>query len=340
MISRTRGTYTDNTGKKHHTSRPVIDVEHYFPRNIPTTYRTRWSLARCTVRLSCFVLWGCFIFVTQGILSFFPGRARVHYPRFFWKVTCRILGIDIRVIGENIGRYNSRRSVRNGARPVVYASNHSSWIDILVLGKLLPANFVAKNQVKTWPLIGPLSRVARSIFISRNRQEANSEVNDVIRRLHQGDNIVFFPEGTTSDGNDVLPFFSTIFAITKPVPTRRPKSDKQTSGHSPDSEAGNGKSAAPLTPPPLLVQPVSIVYDRVENLPVGRSRRLSVFSWFGDMDLMPHLVAFGQWRSVRASVYFHPPLDPEAFASRKLLSLKAYDIIRQGHEALRQNRIP
>ena len=86
-----------------------------------------------------------------------------------------------------------------------------------------------------------------------------------------------------------------------------------------------------------LIQPVSIVYDRLAGLPVTRSRR-SVFAWYGDMDLAPHLWQAAQWRGKRVSLQFHPPLDPADFPSRKALSQAAWQVIADGASALRQNR--
>ena len=86
-----------------------------------------------------------------------------------------------------------------------------------------------------------------------------------------------------------------------------------------------------------LVQPVSVVYDRLAGLPVGNARR-AVFAWYGDMDLASHFWQLAQWRSMRASILLHPPLDPADFPTRKALAQAAWDAVAEGAALLRQNR--
>ena len=88
-----------------------------------------------------------------------------------------------------------------------------------------------------------------------------------------------------------------------------------------------------------MIQPFSVVYDRLASLPVGRASR-SVFAWYGDMDLAPHVWSLCQWRGKRVTLLFHEPLDPAHFADRKALSLAAWQAVAGGAGALRQNRLP
>ena len=136
--------------------------------------------------------------------------------------------------------------------------------------------------------------------------------------LAAGDDLILFPEGTSSDGSRVLPFHSSFFAAAKP-------------------NAGSNCDDRALEAVPLI-QPVSIVYDRLGGLPVCRATR-PVFSWYGDMDLASHFSKLARWRGMRATVLLHPVLDPVEFASRKELSLAAWTAIAEGAAAIRQNRI-
>lgn len=92
------------------------------------------------------------------------------------------------------------------------ACNHLGYVDILVIGSVCPAVFVAKSDVKLWPIFGWLSRNAGTIFVSR---DTPSEVPDQLRKiekpLREGIPVVLFPEGTSSDGSSVLPFRSSLF---------------------------------------------------------------------------------------------------------------------------------
>ena len=88
---------------------------------------------------------------------------------------------------------------------------------------------------------------------------------------------------------------------------------------------------------PPLIQPVSVVYDRLGGLPTGRASR-PVFAWYGDMDLASHFWRFAQHRGLRVSILLQPPLDPALFASRKALSHAVWQAVADGASALRQNR--
>ncbi|WP_281700487.1 1-acyl-sn-glycerol-3-phosphate acyltransferase, partial [Acetobacter malorum] len=167
--------------------------------------------------------------------------------------------------------------------------------------------------------------IGRTIFVSRQRSTTGRERDLMIRRMVDGDNLVLFPEGTSSDGSRVLPFMSAFFAIAK-LPRLR-----------------NGeKSLLPITYAPgmsPIIQPVSVVYDELEGLPVSRLRR-PVFAWYGDMDLGPHLWQLVQWHKSRATVVLHEPLDPELFPSRKALAQAAWNSVARGAADLRQNLDP
>ncbi|GAC87073.1 1-acyl-sn-glycerol-3-phosphate acyltransferase [Gluconobacter thailandicus F149-1 = NBRC 100600] len=305
------------SGRRRH-SRPIIDESVNFPAVQATTQSSAFSRLSCIGRLAAVLIWAFWAGCLQTIFIRIPGPAKIRLPRFFWRTIARILGLQLRVIGQSAGGIRTAKDVQRGEQPIVYVANHCSWLDIIAVGGVLHTVFVAKGEVGTWPLIGTISRLGRTIFVSRNRQNTGKELHDMADRLWDGDDIVLFPEGTSSDGSRVLPFLSSFFAVAKP---------------------GRLEQAGMPKPPPVLVQPVSIVYDRLEGLPVGRSRR-SVFSWYGDMDLTPHIWSFGQWRSMRATVLLHPPLNPEDFKSRKELANATYKAVRDGAAQLRQGLVP
>ena len=248
----------------------------------------------------------------QGVLVAVPGRAKVAFARAYWRGVRELLGMQVRLLGQAAGG----SAGRVGGRPVVYVSNHSSWMDIVVLGAQLRGCFVSKRDVAGWPVVGTVARLGRTVFVSRNRSATASEKVDMMARLRGGDDLILFPEGTSSDGSRVLPFHTTFFAMAKPVADR------------------DGR--APSTDGPL-VQPISLVYDRLAGMPVGRAGR-PMFAWFGDMDLARHFWRLAQWRGMRATILFHEPLDPADYPSRKELAAAAWESVASGAAALRQNR--
>ncbi len=261
----------------------------------------RWPLLprlRAARRLLAVALWTLLASGVQAGLLLLPGQGKVRFARLYWRATRRLIGVRLRVVGEVARPLDGR--------PVVYASNHSSWLDIPALGGVLPACFVSKDDISGWPVIGTIARLGRTVFVSRRAASTGRERDDMLRRLAAGDNLVLFPEGTSSDGSRVLPFRTAFFAIAE----------------------GD---------PPPIIQPVSIVYDRLAGLPAGRASR-AVFSWYGDMELAPHAWRLLQWRGMSGTVLLHPPLDPRDFSSRKALAQATWQAVADGASALRQNR--
>lgn len=238
----------------------------------------------------------------QSVALTLPGRAKVRFARLYWSGFCRVLGLRVRVIGEPV---TVGDGLSESGRPVLFVSNHSSWLDIPVLGAILPACFVAKGEIAGWPLIGTVARLGRTVFVSRSRASMGREIAAMRAVLDRGDNLILFPEGTTSDGSRVMRFRPSFLAL-----------------------AEDGRS---------LVQPVSVVYDRLSGLPTGRATR-PVFAWYGDMDIASHYWQFARHQGLRASVVLHKPIDPRDFPDRKSLSQAVWAVVAEGAARLRQNR--
>jgi lyso-ornithine lipid O-acyltransferase len=286
------------------TARPLLGREADASRDGASALPGMVKRSRVTHRLrvirrgASVLLWTLPCMPIQAVCLVLPGRPKVVFARFYWSMVSRLLGLQVRVIG--------RFATTAGGRPVVFVSNHSSWLDIPVLGGRLDACFVSKDEVGRWPFIATIARLGRTVFVSRQRGATGRERDAMRARLAAGDNLLLFPEGTSSDGSRVLPFRSSFFAI-----------------------------AEGADPP--LIQPVSVVYDRLGGLPTGRATR-PVFAWYGDMDLASHFWRFGQQRGLRVTILLHAPLDPARFASRKALSHDVWQAVAEGAAKLRQNR--
>lgn len=263
----------------------------------------RWPLQLRAIRRGVLLaLWTLVAIPVQALLLVLPGRLYVWFARIYWLVVRRLFGLHLRVIGAPAA------GAPGGSRPVVYVSNHSSWVDIPVLGSTLFACFVSKDEIAEWPLISTVARLGRTVFVSRDRARTRAERDAMQTRLRGGDSLILFPEGTTSDGSRVLPFRSAFLSIA-------------------------------LGPEPPLVQPVSVVYDRLAGLPTGRAGR-QLFAYYGDTAIGVHFWRLAQWRGLRATLLLHPVLDPRGFADRKALAQAVWRAIAEGAAALRQNRPP
>src|SRR5258708_15959750 len=132
-------------------------------------------------------------------------------PVVYHRVVCVILGIKVQVRGK-----------RSDATPTLFVCNHVSYLDIVVMGGLVPTSFVAKAEVATWPFFSTLAKAQRTIFIERRTGKTSASRDEMLRRLNTGDNLMLFPEGTSSDGTRVLPFRSALFGVAQPRRADKP----------------------------------------------------------------------------------------------------------------------
>ena len=197
-------------------------------------------------------------------------------PVIFHKLLIWLLSVQIEFEGE-INKSNNCN---------LYISNHISYLDIPILGSNYPLRFVAKSEVEVWPLFGFLAKLARTIFISRNRFDSLNQKSKIFKSLSSDEKVFIFPEGTTSDGNRVLDFKSSSFS------------------------ALEGKN--------LIIQPIVILYSELNGIPINRWLR-PVIAWYGDMDLKPHLSALVNLRSIRARLIYLDKVNAKNFSSRKNL---------------------
>lgn len=222
----------------------------------------------------------------------FDWKLRRTLPRVWHKFACHALGIRVRVKGTLETR-----------RPLMLCVNHASWMDIMVMSSVADVAFIAKIEVSGWPVFGHLAKLQKSVFIVREeKRKTGNQANEIAGRMADGEIIVLFPEGTTSDGNRLLEVKSSLFgAAAMAVP------------HSP-----NGS---------VFVQPVAIAYTGVHGIAMGRYHR-PLAGWPGDVELMPHLLDVLRMGALDAEVSFGEPVDYRADSKRKDVSATIAQRIR------------
>lgn len=221
----------------------------------------------------------------------FCGEARPLSPGVT-RVVCRAA---LMIIGM---RYEVRGVPMRGMGAVV--ANHGSWLDIFTLNACQRVAFVSKAEVARWPAIGWLARATGTVFIARERREAAAQKRLLETRIRAGHRLLFFPEGTSTDGLRVLAFKPTLFAAFH--------------DHGLDHE--------------MRIQPVSVVY----RAPPGREPRF--YGWWGEMDFGPHFFkTLAVPRQGKATVILHDPVRVDDFASRKALAAHCEAVIRDAHAA-------
>jgi len=227
----------------------------------------------------------------QMVLIRMRGDGRLRFPVWYHRTCCPLIGLEVQVVGTP-----------STVRPTLFVSNHSSYLDIPVLGSVIPCSFVAKAEVGSWPFFSTLARLQRTVFVDRQaRHEAHQQRDSMVGRLQAGDSLVLFPEGTSSDGNRTLPFKTALFSV---------------------ASTRIGDAA-------LTVQPVSVTATHLDGIPLGHGLR-DLYAWYGDMELPPHL-----WRMVRAgrlrvTVEFHEPVSLDGMTSRKALADHCWHAVAAG----------
>jgi lyso-ornithine lipid O-acyltransferase len=188
-------------------------------------------------------------------------------------------------------------------RAVLFVSNHVSWADIIVIGSLAPIAFVAKSEVANWPLVGATARMQRTVFVDRaRRQQTGDAINEIVARLASGTSVVLFAEGTSSDGNRVLPFRSALIGAVK--------------------EAGARSAQG------ILIQPMSIGYTRLNGIPMGRRQRPAV-AWYGDLDFVPHFRALIGGGAIDVIISYGDSVAADASTDRKAMAKSLEDTVRR-----------
>jgi lyso-ornithine lipid O-acyltransferase len=230
------------------------------------------------------------------------GRAAGQVPVLWHRFVLFLTGTNVTVTGRPASE-----------RPLLLLANHMSWLDIPVLGSVMPLSFVAKKEVADWPVFGLFAKLQRSVFINRERRHATGAVADVVaQRLSKGDVIVVFAEGTSSDGNRVLPFRSALVGAAQKALT-------------------NAGSAT--------IQPVAIAYTRMLGLPIGRQHRAEI-AWYGGTDLIPHLANVLAKGGIDVHVVFGPARRLSADGDRKKVTAEAEALVRRLVANLNTGRDP
>ncbi len=206
---------------------------------------------------------------------------RRRLPRRWHRIMAPLIGLKVEVIGAPVGD-----------RPLMLAANHVSWKDIVVLGAVADVVYVAKSEVRDWPVFGWLARLQRSVFVERERKRTTADqIGEMAIRLKAGEIVVLFPEGTTSDGNRILPFKTSLF--------------------------GAATAAIPEVPEKrVIVQPVAICYVGIQGMPMGRYHR-PVAAWPGDVALGPHLMRVLREGALEVEVRFGEPVVFDETTNRK-----------------------
>ena len=216
------------------------------------------------------------------------------FPLVFHGFVCRLFSMRVEYVGE-----------LDTSRPIMYVANHTSYLDVFVLGSLIRGAFVAKSEVASWPVFGKLAKLQNTMFLERRSQRAVSHIEQVHEHLHHESNLILFPEGTSTSGTWVAPFRSSLFAAAYGV----------------------------------KVQPVTVAYLDYDGVPMSQAER-DHFAWYlpdpkqaiPNKPFVSHFFNGLGLRSSRVQVTFHKPI-LVAEAGRKEAAAACEQAVRQGLES-------
>jgi len=222
-------------------------------------------------RIIAMILWLLALLAMHGVWSLL--RRPSPWPRIFLGGIARISGARVSVRGNPL------------PAPVLYLANHQSWLDIMIMAGASGAAFVSKDDVARWPLFGWLASLNNTVFIARSdRGGVRRQADALSAALLSGRPIALFPEGTTTDGNALLPFNASLLGAVAPPP------------------------------PGVHVQPVAIDYGPVR----------ADIVWFGEEAAGANVMrVLGRRGRFDVALLFLPPLEPPTDRKRVALAAHA-----------------
>lgn len=233
--------------------------------------RTLWIFTRM-------LFWSAVLAPAQAVLLNVKGMNRTTLPRFAFRRWARALGMTVRVVGTPVA-----------PGPVLFVSNHVSYLDIVALGASLDASFLAKREIRAWPIMGWLARLGQTAWTERRRSGVGRESRELETRILRGDSLILFPEATTGDAQSLLPFKSALFLHSR------------------------NRACRPT------VQPVSIAYVAAagQELDAAGRRR---YAWCDDRPMLPHLLWILNQGPFEVEIRLLEPL-PDGLERKELATL-------------------
>ncbi len=263
----------------------------------PQKGATKVNKIRAALAVPLVAVW-CLIGAIAMLVCKGLGLSAVHrFPLLWHGFMCRLFSMRVEYEGE-----------LHTSRPTVYVANHTSYLDVFVLGAKLPGAFVAKSEVASWPVFGNLARLQNTLFLERKSQRAATQIEQVRDHLNEQSNIILFPEGTSTNGTWVAPFRSSLFAAAQ-------------GGH---------------------IQPVSVAYLDYDGKAMTQAQR-DYYAWYLPDPSVPvpntpfalHFFNALGLRPSRVKVTFHQPI-PIQSGERKQAAAQSELAVRTGLNNLLQ----
>ncbi len=240
------------------------------------------NILKAFIRVLFFLLWtglALLVFVVA-----IPLGQRLTIARFWHKGCLKLFAVKLKIIGE-----------KSQQAPILFVANHVSYLDIIILGSQLKGSFVSKAEVRKWPLFGWLSTLQNTVFINRRSREIKVQLQELSNRVTNRENLIIFPEGTSTDGKIVKPFKSSLFAICD-------------------------------LHPELNIQPIGLKYlnNRGEHL---TDEVRDQYAFYADFPFGGHFWGMLQGSGVCVEVSFSPILNTQSYSNRKEVATVSQQLV-------------
>ena len=255
-----------------------------------------WRKMRAAVRLGSVMAYAAPLLLMQGLVAGPVFRNYDTVPRLLKRGIQKIASISVIFNGA-----------ATGDRPTLFAANHMSYLDIIMLGAYLPGAFVAKKDVRDWPVVGRAGAATKTIFIERRIGTLRRDQRQIVETLNSGRNVILFPEGTTGDGTDLLPFKGGLLCV-----------------------AFNNVSRVRLERE-IQVQPVSLRVTHVNGRAIERDPELlNNYAWVGGQNIAKHFWRLAQTDNMNLVITVHEPMNPQDYADRRIFTRAVQDKVASG----------
>ncbi len=254
---------------------------------------TIYGSLRAGAKIAVLVLLSAMMMPVQWlILRIATGPAAFFLPRLWHRCLCAAFGIEAEIVGRP----------RDLAR-TLYVGNHISHFDILLLGSLLDARFIAKNDMERWPGMRFVGGLGQTLFISRRARDATHVAASIAEQMQSNNNLILFAEGTTSSGEEVAPFKSSLFSLFM-------------------GGEGNGDA--------WTMQPFTLDIVAVDGRALSSGGARDDYAFYGEMDAGAHVQRFLRLSGARVRVVFHAPISIAPEIDRKTLAAQLHTVVASG----------
>lgn len=259
-----------------------------------------WRKVRIVFRAAGFLLITILAIVVYPLAVALGPAARRIVRQLWSRGSCRALGIRVRCAGTPFS-----------ACPTMIVANHVSYIDVIALGCFTDATFIAKSEIKGWPLFGFIASCAGTMFVRRHWRQALIQRNAIAARMRRGESFILFGEGTSSNGLAVKPFKTSLLSVAEPW----------------------------VLDCPVAVQGATLAYTRLhDGRPFDRTT-CDLYAWYDDMPFAPHLGQLLGERGCEIEIRLHEPVLSWSVDSRKILAGQLRSEIRSTLATIRHDEM-